>query len=114
MGSPLAHDPTPWHADKGTTRKGNNTVRVIYSDDGAAVAFGNIWTDAKEAGNANTDHIVLCVNSHDALVKALDGLLDLFGSVIRYNRDREFVIAERIDAGRAALQSAMPGATNNE
>jgi hypothetical protein len=84
----MKHTPTPWHI-------GSKVPNFIYARDGldiiAQCDSANESTRAEE--NANAAHIVRCVNAHDALVAALDNLLnvdrsdpDFCETVERYER----------------------------
>lgn len=65
------HTPTPWAINQyGKVVHVNSNGRDTISTDGFAICG-----DAESA--ANTAHIVRCVNSHEALVKALTALVQL-------------------------------------
>lgn len=62
------HTPTPWK--EGT--RGPNNCPVIGNEQGLMVCMVNTGVNFQNEADANAAHIVLCVNSHDALVKALE------------------------------------------
>jgi len=64
------HTKTPWH----TGGIGNH---IVFDSDGYAVANATVFHGKQEDGEsaANADHIVKCVNSHDALVDAVKAAL---------------------------------------
>lgn len=68
------HTPTPWRAD----------WRDIYDSNGDKICtfseYNPQWEDDETfvRSEANASHIVRCVNSHDALVKALEDMVDNF------------------------------------
>lgn len=59
------HTPTPWHV-------GMKPGPMLYAEDGAQVADLRSPSSLSEESRANAQHIVRCVNSHDALVEALE------------------------------------------
>ena len=62
----MEHTPTPWKV--GASSK----VKIFRSDDLTMVCECDHSQITFEESESNADHIVRCVNSHDALVAALD------------------------------------------
>ena len=79
------HTPTPWKSEKATNSflGINRNVPV-----GSRYTFRTIGHDA--VAQANAEHIVRCVNSHDALVEALGDISD---ECNEYGSDNSIVIA---------------------
>jgi len=76
------HTPTPWKRGYDTGRGKQNEWTKIYSNTAQVAQISPIHPTGERqqndftAENANAEHIVHCVNSHDALVDALKGLLN--------------------------------------
>ena len=84
----MTHTPTPWAAGEDPIEDQSYKTRVLLPNSlgfyGTTIAYVNHnWNDAehgerriswKEA-EANAARIVHCVNTHDALVKALEGCI---------------------------------------
>jgi len=91
------HPATPWHVKEGKSGK-----FYVMTDAGASPVADCAYDGADAA------HIVHCVNAHDALVAALEGLL----SVLNPDDDGDwFICAEAgsaIDAANAAIDAAQP------
>jgi len=89
------HTPTPWHVGE----LNGSGIQICHSDNSPGAISKNLasvtarQTWLKEA-EANAKHIVLCVNSHDALVKALADMVEL----------RELTMASRVSPDKPELQ----------
>lgn len=69
------HTPTPWQWDSGIIPPdGPGTYSDIYVN-GGEIIIAQV-NDQIEQGKANAEFIIKAVNHHDALVKALQVLLD--------------------------------------
>lgn len=88
------HTPTPWHvASDGLTIK-----ECCDSDRAFPFTVAKV-DDVSRTDRANASHIVRCVNSHDALVAALENLVETHDL-------GEAMHAEFWDIARAALAAA--------
>lgn len=96
-----AHTPTPWAIDGGDIAIGG--VVCILAD-----YCGPDYAGTQER-IANAAHIVRCVNLHDELVAALDGMVRMFDAK-RKAYDMNLNGMEYADA-RAALAKAKGGAS---
>lgn len=98
------HTPTPWHT-------GGNGGLIVFASDGYAVANATVFHGKQEDGEsaANSRYIVRAVNSHAALVAAVEGILEKMNEIPDYpdgcQKDRVFAEFE-FDALRAALALA--------
>lgn len=68
------HTPTPWRVDP------KRALRVVAGEDDTVATTGQ-QGNMRDQWEANAAHIVLCVNSHDALVEALTKILNCPGDV---------------------------------
>lgn len=92
------HTPTPWALNTDDIpptiyAEVNQHCIAILDDSSGAYKFDDVATC-----EANAEHIVRCVNSHDALVKALQECLQ--------NTGGGWIAASVIDRARAALAAA--------
>ena len=104
----MKHTPTPWKIDKREVLYAINTdtkhIGVIASD--------TIDGKVRGEGCANAQHIVHCVNTHDALVEALEAW--------KKANDGEALLAnsmERANLGNKALkltEAALEAAKEKE
>ena len=90
MSNKTKHTPTPWRVIK--------NGRIVWhkgGDIGEIVVRSGNYDEAQ----ANAEHIVKCVNSHDALIEALKGLVDW----VMFNTD---AIPYDLTRARQALEQA--------
>ena len=74
----MTHTPTPWHVEEGHIQRDSGGIRYWQITDGQDAIACNQFCYAgydPDVNIANARHIVRCVNTHDALVKALEGIL---------------------------------------
>lgn len=66
------HTPTPWRVNPGEPEwfAFDNRFFTVTDKEGLILAFCKDWMDGDEP-KKNAEHIVRCVNSHEALVSAL-------------------------------------------
>jgi hypothetical protein len=83
------HTPTPWTVERNAPWSIKTNARAIIDKDRFAVAWAPAWdiadadsVAAPEEGAANAAFIVKAVNSHDALVKALEEIRYITGHPI--------------------------------
>lgn len=108
------HTKTPWRVDP------KRQLRVMAGEDDTICSTG-CQDSLRAQWEANAEHIVRCVNSHDALVKALeklDAAFDLDPSdenVVALAEQLEIenpeALREALEFARAALSAARPPAT---
>lgn len=87
------HTPTPWRIGKGHCVVADEPVPGMGGSDAIEYYGGHLI--AESITTENCEHIVRCVNSHEALVKALQGVIRV--------ADRATV---EFDAAKAALAAA--------
>lgn len=101
MGEKPKHTPTPWRVF--TTKDGRKLVGVGDKDGQGILDCGfGVWSWMHADGIANAELIVRAVNSHDALVKALRGLLRFCDQATSYEATHPWQFGAYIDA-KAAL-----------
>jgi hypothetical protein len=89
--SAAKHTPTPWTADGFDVECGLTTICTTYPDAHGIEPYG---VDNNQIAEANAAHIVRCVNSHAALVAALEHIAsmddesDEWDGAARYHRVR--------------------------
>lgn len=77
--SKTTHTPTPWEAESDS---------VWHEDFGrVALLAAPHHPDGEKIASANAAHVVKCVNSHDALVEALEHVMAMHDDA--YLRDHE-------------------------
>jgi hypothetical protein len=97
------HTPTPWRNDQ------KPDALIVCDAEGGSIADcapPGPWMSHKVA-LANAAFIVKAVNNHDALVKALDGMVNMYADLVN-SGDAGFWDPEKVDeviAARDALRS---------
>lgn len=87
----MSHTPTPWRLTH-PCAYGNG----IYGDENQWIGYTLIITEGVAGAQANADFIVRAVNSHDALVDALQNILNgIDTGVITSDHDEIFANATR-------------------
>lgn len=103
--SAVPHTPTPWRVFK--SRDGTKLVG-IGGKDGVGIldaGFG-VWAWDDPEGIANAEMVVRAVNSHDALVKALEAATDRLQTFLDTFGDLgDCVTQSDIDDWRSVLQN---------
>lgn len=100
-GSKLSHTPTPWHP---AYDRGCELIMAFRNGREAVLAEVGAETDTSyEEDRANAAFIVRAVNSHDALVKALEAVQRLHGY---QGEDASGYAAELDKQIKAALSAA--------
>ncbi|MRT30848.1 hypothetical protein [Herbaspirillum sp. CAH-3] len=95
------HTPTPWLVEKANVHAGQ--VAVFY--DGEKDAWFELWSEHWGDGidaKANAEYAARCVNSHEALVRALRDCVSVFEGDL----DGLAVIQPELRQARAALAAA--------
>ena len=104
------HTPTPWKVDPGSYQRTNGRISIVEDKPGithsAPVADVPIYEHDGTA-TATAAFIVRCVNSHDALVKALTKIATQPEGV--YNLDREQYLKNVIAWCQETAQAALSG-----
>lgn len=101
------HTPTPWFVMKevGPCQERLISGKPFYPDHGDPLFHVTVTGNSDEEREANTDFVIRAVNSHDALLAALKGLMaDLSGGKKHCGHDFTCICAG--DAARAAIVAA--------
>lgn len=97
----MEHTKGPWEFKTGNSIHGFDLISPeIKGEFEWRFMIGNVIRESDAA------HIVRCVNSHDALVEAVKGLLSYAVEHMENCDDPECYIAELYNAGHAALALA--------
>ena len=95
----MTHTPTPWQVEEGHIQRDSGGIRYWQITDGQDAIACNQFCYAgydPDVNTANARHIVHCVNTHDALVKAL---VEAAEFIQPFNSGQDLL--ERIDAALA-------------